>query len=294
MTKKGYQKRLPTVLPPTVPRPRAPIEDVVREEPPPPPPQPPQLAHLTPAQARPAPPRRPATAPVRRRRSPDSVVVGVGIALAAVLVAAGVNVILLLSDRAPEGGLADPSSLRTAEGPGVAPLAADESYVETVVQPDGEVVVHQWIQAGEPLRRLRLALPAVRGAEELSAARIEVVADGVVVDGPDRITGGAATFVFAGTTDVQVSYRLNGAVERSDSAEGRALALATSLDVTYEPQPRHETRVVRAPEVLALACSPSPEESFVPCGQAYGDDQWRIELTGPRIDDRVVAQLTLG
>lgn len=273
MTKKGYQKRLPTVLPPAAPAPRASTEnlEVVQDE------QDEQDEHQQATPARPA---------------RNSVLVPAGIALVAVLVAATVNLLLLLSDGAPDDRRTGPAP-EAAEGLGVAPLPEDESYVETLVQPDGEIVVQQWIRAEEPLRRLSLALPAVPGGEELSAEGIEVVADGAVVVGPDQITSRAATYVFPETTGVQVSYRLTNAIQRSNSAVGRALAVATSLDVTYEPRPDSETRVVNGPEVLSLACSPSSEVLFVPCGEAIADDQWRVELTGRRVTDRVVAALDL-
>jgi hypothetical protein len=91
---------------------------------------------------------------------------------------------------------------------------------------------------------------------------------------------------------VQLLYRLNGAVSLSDSTTGRALALATSLDVRYSPRPRSETRVVIAPAVLSLSCTASATGELVPCGIQEGD-QWKVELKGPRIRDRVVAQVDL-
>ena len=119
------------------------------------------------------------------------------------------------------------------------------------------------------------------------------MADGALVDGPATITGSGATYTFDETTDVQVRYVLTGAVVRSDSVGGRALALATRLDLRYSPPPEREIRVVIAAEVLSLACSASPDAAPVPCGQAESTDQWRVELTGPRVDDRVIAQVTL-
>ena len=70
--------------------------------------------------------------------------------------------------------------------------------------------------------------------------------------------------------------------------------MVTSLAVRYVPRVERETRVVRASEVLVLACSPSTGEPPEPCGKPDGDGEWRVDLTGQRVDDRVVAQLTLG
>ncbi len=203
------------------------------------------------------------------------------------LAAAGFLAFSLLADRpAPPGDAsADPID--------VLRLGANESYVDTEVLPNGEVVVHHWIRTVEPFQRLRLALPRFPGADDLSATGVEVVAGGALVGGPESITGRRGTYTFDATDEVQVLYRLNGAVQRSDSAAGRALALATSLHVQYQPRVERETREVRAPEVLALACSPTPEASPVPCGVAGGDNRWRVELTGRQVVSRVVAQLTL-
>lgn len=297
MTKKGYQKRLPTVLPPTLPAPRAspeelePAQPVARSEP---------VAAAMLVAARSAPesedvplgPRasQPVPAPVRRRISVATVGKIVPTALVA-LVIGGLFVFRLGGD--PQ----DPPTRGSvgADGFGAPPmLTADESYAESEVLMSGEVVVHQWIRSDEPLGLLRLALPEVPGAEGLSASEVEVLADDAVVAGPASITGAPATYTFDETTDVRVRYVLTGAVERSDSAAGRALAVATTLDVGYAPRTGRETRVVMAPEVLSLACSPSPEASAVPCGRANGTNEWRVELTGPRVVDRVLAQLTLG
>jgi len=196
----------------------------------------------------------------------------------------------------PQDRPAEPGPVSAAASGAPQVLAPNESYVETRVLASGDVVVRQWIRADAPLDRLRLALPEVQGTADLSATEVEVLADGAVVAGPATMTGGGdgATYTFAETADVQLSYVLAGAVERSDSAAGRALALATTLDVRYSPQTERETRIVHAPEVLSLACSASPEAPTAPCGQADGLDRWRVELTGPRVVDRVVAQITLG
>ena len=218
------------------------------------------------------------------------VVVGLVAAGLIGLVLGGLAVAWVVDD-ARDPPAREPGSAAGLDPPGM--LVTDESYAETQVRTNGDVIVRHWIQADEPLRRLRLVLPQVPGAEELSAKGIEVVADGALVNGPATLTGIGATYTFDKTTDVQVRYVLAGAVVRSDSAAGRALALATTLDLRYSPRPERGIRVVIAPEVLSLACSASPDAAPVPCGRAESIDQWRVELTGPRVDDRVMAQVTL-
>jgi hypothetical protein len=272
--KKPYQRRLPTVLPPVqLPTPRvAPELESVPPE-----------ADLVPE---PEPEPEPESEPAGPRDRRAKVVL---IALAW-LVGGGVLAYALLAglrdDPAEQGvgGSADPPQ---ALGPA-------ESYVDTQVLPAGDLVVRQWIRAREPLTALGLELPVVPGAEDLSADQVEVVADGVVADGPDRVTAAGATYTFEETTTVLVTYRLEGATQVSDSAAGRALAVVTTLETAYAPLVERETRVVHGPEVLSLACSRQPDGSPEPCGRDSGDDQWEVYLSGDRVDDRVLAQLNLG
>ena len=310
MTKKSYQKRLPTVLPPAPPAPRRsaesdePTQQTGPAEP---------LAGPVPVAQPPGPEMEPepewewepeweseAVAPWDPEPDPllesadarPSIGVVVGLVAAGLigLVLGGLAVAWVVDD-ARDPPAREPGSAAGLDPPGM--LVTDESYAETQVRTNGDVIVRHWIQADEPLRRLRLVLPEVPGAEELSAEGIEVVADGALVNGPATLTGIGATYTFDKTTDVQVRYVLAGAVVRSDSVTGRALALATTLDLRYSPRPARGIRVVIAPEVLSLACSASRDATPVPCGQAESTDQWRVELTGPHVDDRVMAQVTL-
>lgn len=268
MTKQGYQKRLPAILPPpTTSAPR--------------------VSHESVEATRPEIP--PVVAAGRPRRSRASVAMITVFALVS-LVAIGFlvfSIMGLLTGPSPPSGLASPTG---DTGP---VLGADESYVETRVLPSGTLVVHQWIRPSEPLRQLRLTLPSVPGPEHLSATEVEVLADSVPVDGPGRIGEVGATYTFEESMAVEVRYRLTGAVERSDSTAGRALAIATTLHVDYRPQARLQTQVVRAGEVLSLACSPSPTQTPVPCGEPQTASRWRVDLTGSSVVDRVIAQVTL-
>lgn len=289
--KKPYQRRLPTVLPPVqLPTPRVapeleslpPEADLLPE--PSPPLAPALTPALTPAAAEPggAAEPEPAGPPDRRAKV-------VLIALAW-LVGGGVLAYVLLV------GLRGDPAEQGAGGSAAPPraLAPAEAYVDTRVLPAGDLVVRQWIRPREPMTALGLELPVVPGAEDLSADQVEVVADGVVADGPDRVTAAGATYTFEESTDVLVTYRLEGATQVSDSAAGRALAVVTTLETAYAPQVERETRVVHGPEVLSLACSRPPDGSPEPCGRTSGDDQWQVDLSGDRVDDRVLAQLNLG
>ena len=304
--KKQYKNRLPTVLPPAPRLPPA-IESLPREPPPRPEPQPdlqPTLAarpepQVAPGPA-PAPEPEPAPAPEPEPEQepagagsgppPRSWTILVGLALLATLVALGALVAAYVGS--PGGTDAEPRRPGAATTSESLDALPEESYVETRVRRDGDMVVRQWISSEVPLRHVALALPQVSGAR-LSAARVSVLADGVQAPGPRTITRGRATYYFKGSTDVRVTYRLTGAVLRGGSVTGRALALATTLDVGFRPRPARETRVVLAPEVLSLACAASSTQSPVPCGSLEGLDRWRVELSGDRVGDRVLAQVTL-
>lgn len=173
-------------------------------------------------------------------------------------------------------------------------LGPAESRVETQVMPSGDLVVRQTIRAEEPLTSLALEIPVVAGAEGLSAEQVEVVAGGAEATGPDRIVATGAIYTFEASTEVLVTYRLRGAVQASDSVAGRALAVVTHLPATYAPMVEREVRVVRAPVVLALACSRPPDGSPRPCGTKVSDGRWRVDLADDRVGDRVLAQLDGG
>jgi hypothetical protein len=154
--------------------------------------------------------------------------------------------------------LRDSSSGPVADAPEPPrPLVAGEAYVDTQVLPTGDLLVRHWIRTRSPIGSLVLTRPD--GADDLSAEDVEVVAGGSSADGPVRVGADPATYSFGAATDVLLTYRVLGAVEVSDSAAGRGLVLATTLETAYEPGATRETRVVRGPEVLSLACSPGSD-----------------------------------
>lgn len=285
MTKKGYQKRLPTVLVPTQ-RP-APEQERLSNQDARPEPQPSPV---------PAPPAEPVPreecrdAPARPVRSTtDRIGAAVVVGLLAVLVVA-IGLTSVLSGDAPS----TPPGRATAfaSRPPVA-IAAGESYVALRVMTNGDVEATHWIAAARPLEWLRLELPELVGTEEVTATALVVRADGEVVPGPDRVASGAAVYLLDSATGVEVRYRLTGAAALSDSVPGRALA-AAGMEVRYEPRSRRETRVVRAPGLLSLACGDPVPEGLLPCGGETGPDEWSVDLDGRRVGDSLVVQLDLG
>ncbi|WP_457207893.1 hypothetical protein [Nocardioides sp. P5_C9_2] len=196
-----------------------------------------------------------------------------------------------------DGGGVPPAATLSTDGPGrrpPQPLQPGESYVRTVVLPSGDLRVTHWIESDVPLRSVDLAMPAVSGAEAVEVRNVRVVADGRRVTRSRGVASMPEGHPLSGAGSVQVRYRLKGAVEPSTSTRGRGLALMTSLTVQQDPASVRVFRTVLAPEVLSLACAPTtgrPDPQ--PCGALDPDGGWTVELAGDRVDDRVLAQVTL-
>lgn len=208
--------------------------------------------------------------------------------VALVLVVVGVR---YWTDDSPRAELARSAVV----SPSPEPLSPGETYVLTEALPSGDLVVTQWISAEQPLDSVLLSPPGLEGTKRVLADQVRVVADDEVVEGAELISGQPRRYSFPDASNLQITYRLVGAVERSGSAPGRALARLTALDVSYDPASVHVTRSVIAPGVLSLACaSPEVPTVWTPCGVRATDGEWTVELEGPNVSYRVMAQLTLG
>ncbi len=66
-----------------------------------------------------------------------------------------------------------------------------------------------------------------------------------------------------------------------------------SLDLSVE-HVRARIQAVEGVEVLNLACTAAAERAIPePCGERAGE-RWEVRLTGPDLNDRVMAQVELG
>lgn len=303
-------KKPPRQLPPkkrdpVVPRPRpSPPSDREPEPPPPTPPPPkplPQQVIPLPG-APPAPDRRRGPPPEPRvltvpgapmprattRRNPRRPM-GIG-ALVLVLSMVALAVVLLARDTddgapAPEGrGRVPPSPVA---------LAPDTSYVATRVRPNGALVVQHWIRSDVPVFGVTLEVPPAGGGR-LAARGVHVYADGTQISGDGSLQRSGAFYPALGAEDLYVRYRLVGAVVRSGSTPGRALARVTALHIGLSRPLKLVTRAVMG-DVLALACVPPGVESRpvpVPCGSPAANG-WQVDLEGDRVEESVQAQLDL-
>ena len=160
----------------------------------------------------------------------------------------------------------------------------------TQVRPDGVLEVTHWIHATDSLDELDLVLPERQEGDPIRASAVQVVADDQPASGPAVITFSRASYVFADATRIRVRYELSGAVEMSTSAPGRGLATTTSLEVSATLA--RDTRVVRSPAVLSLACTDTAG-SIAPCGASDHAGQWTVKLTGDVVGARVIAVVTV-
>lgn len=234
---------------------------------------------------RPVPPP-PPTGAARRRLSP--VLLGLlGLSLALALL-----VILTL------GHLNGDKSAGAVPGRGgsVSATPSDGSYTRIRVLPSGLLHVDQWIRSRAPLSGLTVSVPLVAGLADgtVRAHHLRVVTGGAPAVGPETIGTRPEAFSFLGANRVHLSYVLTGVVQRSSSAQGRALARVTYLDVWYTPQSGNQTTRVVGASVLNLACSKvRPDALPTPCGKPRSG-AWQVKLAGEHRDDRVMAQLDLG
>ena len=174
-------------------------------------------------------------------------------------------------------------------------LAPRSALVQARVTASGEVVVRQWIRSASTLFGIGLLpLPATAGSSPVQVRDVQVFANGGSALGAERVENEREYYPFhAGTKDVFVTYRLLGAVERSGSVAGRALATITALDVDVNPPLVATTYAVSGGEVLNLACS-APQDGAVPvpCGEP-NDSGWQVLLDKAGRHDVVTAQLDL-
>lgn len=183
------------------------------------------------------------------------------------------------------------------------PLAPGASHVETRVLASGDLRVTHWVRSESRLSDVRLAVPdmVAPGARTPSplASRVTVAVDGARVPGPRTVDGEPRDFPVPDGTTLYVTYVLEDALERSPSAQGRALVRVTSLALSHRPLPTARTQVVTGARVQALACVPADAQDAapVPCGspaeQHVSDGSWEVRLQGEEVDDRVIAQIDL-
>lgn len=222
--------------------------------------------------------------------------VGVGVGVVLVLVCAAV----LLRPagrpdtepvRAVDAGAAAPA--RGEFDPPVA-LAADSEYVETeVVDGSDDLLVTHWISTQAPMDGFRVRPPSGPGLDGLSVdvEDLVVAADGVPVRVDDLRLD--VPQVLAAAHRLYVRYRLAGALERTGSVRGRALATVTSLGIDFDGQLLPRTQSFPDGRVMTLACLARAARAVPASCGADEDGTWRLESAGDEVPVTVIAQFDL-
>jgi hypothetical protein len=177
--------------------------------------------------------------------------------------------------------------------PAQLPLAG--SYVDSRILANGDIRIEHWVRTRTPILEIELVVP--HGDGPGGAPRVTDV--DVVNELGEQSAGSTVGTSVAYQLNfpsriVRVRYTLVGAVVRSPSAPGRALARFTSANLVFTPQEHGpEVNRIRAPEVLNLACrAPSQGARPRPCGLQSGTS-WQVELRGAERSDQVSAQVDL-
>lgn len=187
-----------------------------------------------------------------------------------------------------------PGSSLQANPPAQLPRAG--SYVDSRILANGDIRIEQWVRTRTPIWELELVVPHDSGPGGAPRATdVDVVNElGEESVGATAGTSVAYRLNFPSLI-VRVRYTLVGAVVRSPSAPGRALARFTSADLVYTPKDDGPKMVrIRGPAVLNVACRPPSHDAGPrPCGSPAGTS-WQVVLNGADRGDQVSAQVNLG
>jgi len=231
----------------------------------------------------------------------DDSVVGRVALVAAVVAVIGLVYFAWQDGGAPSGDRAPDWSLLT-DLPAELPRAG--SYADSRILANGDIRVDHWVRTRTPMREIELVVPrgdGPGGAPRATDVRVAIQ----LIEGSigsvyaeheygSTVVGRSAVYPLTYPSRiVRLRYTLVGAVVRSPSAPGRALARFTSVGLVYMPADGPRMVRIRAPEVLNVACrAPSPEAVPRPCGSPAGKS-WQVRLQGADRDEEVSAQVNL-
>lgn len=202
-----------------------------------------------------------------------------------------------LTDRtAPVGDVGTPGGAPASpEFASPTRLVSDTEYVESVVLEGGRLQVTHWIRTAVPINQVSLSVPTGSGLaeNEFEVEQLVVAADGVRIEAPDSVVSEEGWSGVPASQELYVQYELSGVLQRSSSAQGRALATMTSLEVGVGQPLIAKTRAFPGSQVLTLACLPPGKQSLPePCGR-LDDDVWTVVSEADALRDIVIAQFDL-
>jgi hypothetical protein len=220
------------------------------------------------------------------------------VAVVVALVVLGVRA-LGSHDGAKPAGSSSPRSRATVP-PTPADAPTEGMYVTSDVTSDGDVDVRTWVRAPKPITQLRMTTtdPDLLPGSVESLDLVVRTMDGTLLAHRDSVGTNHQTIrLREPATDLYLSYTVDGGMDAATSTvPGRRLARVLAMDVDYEGASGGLVRrLVTAPgTVLNVACL-RPRSGFQAtpraCGQAVGDGDWKVDLSGPDRGDRLLAQL---
>jgi hypothetical protein len=219
------------------------------------------------------------------------------VAVVVALVLVGVHA-LTRDDSTPHGSSTPRSRGTVPPTPSEAPSKG--MYVVSSINADGEVDVQTWVHAPQPISQLTMTTtdPDLLPGSVESLDLVVRTMDGKVVARRDSIgTNRQTVRLREPAADLYFSYTVDGAMDdASSTVPGRRLARVLGMDVDYEGVSSGLVRrlVTASGTVLNVACL-RPRSGFQAapraCGKPFGDGDWMVDLRGPDVRDRLLAQV---
>lgn len=220
------------------------------------------------------------------------------VAVVVALVVLGARALNRNDDGQPAGSTTPRSRGTVPPMPTDAP--PDGMYVVSNVTSNGDVDVETWLRAAQPISQLKMTTsdPDLLPGSVESLDLIVRTMDGTLVAHRDSVGTNHQTIrLREPATDLYFSYTVDGGIDEATSTvPGRRLARVLAMDVDYEGASSGLVRrlVTTTGTVLNVACL-RPRSGFQAtpraCGKAAGDGDWLVDLRGPDIGDRLLAQV---
>jgi hypothetical protein len=220
------------------------------------------------------------------------------VAVVVALVLVGVHALTRDDASTPPGSSTPRSRGTVPPTPGEAP--SQGMYVVSSINAEGEVDVQTWVHAPQPISQLKMATtdPDLLPGSVESLDLVVRTMDGKVVAHRDSIgTNRQTVRLREPAADLYFSYTVDGAMDDATSTvPGRRLARVLGMDVDYVGASSGLVRrlVTASGTVINVACL-RPRSGFQAapraCGRPFGDGDWMVELRGPDIRDRLLAQV---
>jgi hypothetical protein len=219
------------------------------------------------------------------------------VAVVVALVVLGARVLSRHDDSEPTSS---PPRSRGTVPPMPTDAPSEGMYVVSSVTRGGDVDVETWVRTSQPITQLKMTTtdPDLLPGSVESLDLVVRTMDGTLVAHRDSVGTNHQTIrLREPATDLYFSYTVDGGLDdASSTVPGRRLIRVLAMDVDYEGAASGLVRrlVTASGTVLNVACL-RPRSGFQAtpraCGKAHGDGDWMVDLRGPDIGDRLLAQV---